>query len=573
MQSIEDSHPLLLHNLSAKAAYSASDYLGATVRTLDGYGSKGAKPRPFNQQAAVRSFGGWVYKAAMLNANAVGRIPLRLYVKRRSTSQKLYRTSSVWGKRKAYLCGQNASVPSKRVALKVAEWDGNFEEVTEPHPALQTLARVNPWMNGFDLTVLRILYLLLTGNAFTHKVLDPVLKIPVQLWPMPSQHVSIKPSASNFIDGYVYGTAQDNQKFFPADEVIHSKLPNPKDPFYGMGCVEAAWTALGLHNSKRVMDQAKFDNMNRPDWFVAFKNGAKQDSLTRFENAVNEKFQGPSKSGKFLAIGADVTIQALNQEMEEIGDADRVVEEVAAAFGVPVSMLKASDPNRASAQTADTAWLRDTVRPLALSDEEKLNEQYLPDFDVGDEAFLAYDPVSFEDETTIRRNASAALSGGMLSVDEAREEIGYAPIGGPAGAMRFFPSGATGAGASLMGNMAPGQSDERTNENGVTPGGDLPDESSSKPPDPSDAAPATTSDDKGLDLVDLANATGIAIRGGLVTPQQSDEELMRRKLGLPPMGDAAKAAWEEDGGARRPITLAGNAPGSAPSSQAGEFSD
>jgi hypothetical protein len=38
--------------------------------------------------------------------------------------------------------------------------------------------------------------------------------------------------------------------------------------------VEAAWTALGLHTSKRVMDQAKFDNMNRPDWMIIFKNRA-----------------------------------------------------------------------------------------------------------------------------------------------------------------------------------------------------------------------------------------------------------------------------------------------------------
>ncbi len=137
LASIPDTHPLLLDNL--KAAYSPADYLGATVRTIDGYGSKGAKSRPFNQHAAVRQFGGWVYKAAMLNANAVSRIPFRLYVKRRSAGTKLYKTSPVRTKRMKYLKGASQWLPSKSVAMKVAEFDGDFEEVTEPHPVIRVL--------------------------------------------------------------------------------------------------------------------------------------------------------------------------------------------------------------------------------------------------------------------------------------------------------------------------------------------------------------------------------------------------------------------------------------------------
>ncbi len=486
--NISDDNPLLLENL--KAAYSPSAYLGASVRTVEGYGSKGAKPRPFNQQAAVKSFASWIYRAVSLNANAVGRIPLRLYVARKTNATKNFRTKRVEGKNLKYLRGEHRAngrsmTPSNAVRMKVAEFDGEFEEVTDAHPALRTLMRVNPWMNGYDLTQLRMIYLQLSGNAYTHKVKDLVLDIPHQLWPMPSQWTSIKTSKTNFIDGYVYGVGREDEQFFPADEVIHNKMPNPVDLHYGLGFVEACWTALGLHKSKRVMDQAKFDNMNRPDWMVIFKNGVTPEALTRFESKIEEKYGGAGKAGKFLSLGADATIEALNKDLEAIGDAEVIVQEIAAVTGVPVSMLKGNDAGRSSAQTADTAWLRDTVRPLALSDEEKLNEQYLPDFDVGDDAFLAYDPVSFEDETVIRRNASAGLSGGLLTVNEGREEIGYAPI--PGGEMRFFPSGATGANASLLGGAAPGQMGERTNENGVTPGGRLPEGSTDGTDDSTDA--------------------------------------------------------------------------------------
>jgi lambda family phage portal protein len=48
---------------------------------------------------------------------------------------------------------------------------------------------------------------------------------------------------------------------------------------------------------------------------------------------------------------------------------------------------------------------------------------------------------------------------------------------------------------------------------------------------------------------------GTAVRAGAITPQVQDEEDFRVRMGLPAVSDDARNAWEEDGGARRPITL------------------
>lgn len=53
-----------------------------------------------------------------------------------------------------------------------------------------------------------------------------------------------------------------------------------------------------------------------------------------------------------------------------------------------------------------------------------------------------------------------------------------------------------------------------------------------------------------------AEAYGVAVRAGLITPQVGDEEAFRKKLGLPPVSDAARAAWQKTDGTRTPITLA-----------------
>jgi hypothetical protein len=51
------------------------------------------------------------------------------------------------------------------------------------------------------------------------------------------------------------------------------------------------------------------------------------------------------------------------------------------------------------------------------------------------------------------------------------------------------------------------------------------------------------------------DAYGIAVRAGAVTPQIEDETAIREKMKLPKPGAGVKAAWAEDGGARKPITL------------------
>lgn len=54
----------------------------------------------------------------------------------------------------------------------------------------------------------------------------------------------------------------------------------------------------------------------------------------------------------------------------------------------------------------------------------------------------------------------------------------------------------------------------------------------------------------------LVDAYGVAVRTGAISPQAEDESSFRERLGLPPMGDAVKQAWNADRGVRRPITIA-----------------
>jgi len=436
-----------------KQAFSTDRYMAASVREVPGMGN-GAKSRPFNYESALRQFRHWAYAAAMMNATAVANVPLRLYVRNRSTTKKLYGTRPVSKSVLRRLHGHGDELPSNSAYRKAVEFGGDISEVVEIHPAMQVLQTVNGFQNGYELSLLRMFDLQITGNSYLYPIYGPA-GVPSEVWRMPPQWVKIIPDKVNFIEGYTYGAGTEMEKTFPPDEVDHFKRPNPSDLYYGMGWFEAAWQAIGLHDSKRIMDLSKFDNMARPDYILSVEGVTNQTAIDVLEDKINKTIRGVKNSGKFLAVGAKITATPLNQDIPEVGTATRVIEEISAVSGVPVAMLLSNDPNRANSATARTGWYRSTIRPYCKLDEEKLNERWIPRFEGSEDYFLAYDLVSFEDKDAQAKALVGYVAGGVLTSNEARAEIGYDPL--PNGDTVYPPSGSTGGAAAIAGNLAVGQ--------------------------------------------------------------------------------------------------------------------
>jgi HK97 family phage portal protein len=403
---------------------SAASLLGRDVKRPD-----------FSHAAAVSHCRSWVYAAARLNAIAVASQPLRLYVRRREGAKRLWNTRRTGRRTKAYLAGDLSQLPSRHAMTKAAEFGDDYEIVTENHPVLELLAKVNPYQNGFDATVLRVLYTELTGNAYLHPVLSNATDVPVQLWTLPSQWVEIVPGdprrSEPFIRGYRYGATEPQKIDFAPEEIIQFKLPNPGDMYYGLGKVEAAWGAVTSNVALHEMDYFFFQNKSRPDYLVVAKGNASEEELDRFAAEVENKLRGTKKTGKFLAVTGDIDLKPLQFPPKDLQGRDEVVEEIAAVFGVPVSMLRANDPNLASATVGFASWKETTVLPMLRMDEEVLNQSLLPLFGIEDDAFLAYDNPVKADEAQETSKRLSYVQGGIITANEAREMEGLEALEDP----------------------------------------------------------------------------------------------------------------------------------------------
>jgi HK97 family phage portal protein len=445
-----------------KRVFDSDKYRQSSITMMDQLGYKGSSPLPFNYRNAVRYYRSWVYAAAHINATAVAATPLRLYIRSDNRTKSLWRTRPIEKSRRAYLLGDMAGDvrPSRTVMSKMMHMGPDFEEVTEQHPILEMLQKANGVYNGFDLTVLRTLYQELTGNAYLHVITDPSLDIPVELWPMPSQHVQVVPSKENFIDGYIYGANETQALRFERDEVIHFKRPNPDNLFYGLGKVEAAYGTIQANQAVHDMDLATFANHARPDYAVVVNGNARRADLDIFEQHVSERLRGTRKSGQFLAVSGDVKFEPLNFPPKDLGGREEIVEEIAAVFGVPVSMLKANDPNLASARAGFGQWREGTILPLLRMDEDVLNQVLLPMFGIEGDACLAYDNPVPADSAFQLQQRTAAVSGGWQTLNEARIEQGLDPSDNPLADELLIggqPLGAAPGGLGLLDLEAPEQ--------------------------------------------------------------------------------------------------------------------
>jgi HK97 family phage portal protein len=442
-----------IKSILGKAAYTNDQpqrYEVASTATLIG---REYVPPPFDYHRAVVENRSWVYAAARLNAISVASQPLRLYVRNRSAGTKAWNTRRTGRRTKAYLSGDLAQLPSRYAMMKAAEYGDDYEVVTDTHPLLNLLAKVNPYQNGFDATVLRVLYMELTGNAYLHPVLDPSLNVPVELWTMPSQWMRIVPGnplrGEELVKGYEYGRNDAQRQDFTPDEVIHFKYPNPRDIYYGLGKVEAAWGAVTSNVALHEMDYHFFANKSRPDYLLVSKGNASDEELERFTAQVETKLRGTNKTGRFLAVTGEVDLKPLQFPPKDLQGREEIVEEIAAVFGVPVSMLRANDPNLASATVGFASWKETTILPLLRMDEEVLNQQLLPLFGIEDDAFLAYDNPVRADEAQETAKRTTYVAGGILTINEARQQEGLEPLPDPMANRPMIGGQSLGAGVPM----------------------------------------------------------------------------------------------------------------------------
>ena len=301
------------------------------------------------------------------------------------------------------------------------------------HPVLSLLARPNAGQAQADLLEGVFAQLLLSGNAYVEAVSGED-GAPVELHVLRSDRMSVVPGADGWPVAYEYAVGGRKHRFaMTADHkpICHIKSFHPQDDHYGLSALQAAASAIDVHNAASAWSKALLDNAARPSGAIVY-NGADPAGMTsqQYDRLVAEMemhHQGARNAGRPMLLEGGLDWKPMGfspSDMEFQKTKEAAAREIAVAFGVPPMLLGIpGDATYANYQEAHRAFYRLTVLPLASRVTASLGH-WLSGY-LGDVAELRPDPdqvpaLAAEREALWRRVSEAAF----LSDAEKRKMLG-----------------------------------------------------------------------------------------------------------------------------------------------------
>ena len=244
------------------------------------------------------------------------------------------------------------------------------------HPLMRLLERPNPEQGLPDLLEAFFGGLQTAGNGYLEAVQDDQGQ-PFELYALRSDRMKVVPGARGWPEAYDYSVGGRNVRLTRQADgwmpVLHLKLLNPLNDYYGFSPLEAAAFAVDVHNASGAWNKALLDNAARPSGALVYGGGEGGERLTddqfeRLKAELTETHSGTAAAGRPLLLegGLDWKPMSLSPaDMDFIDGKHAAAREIALAFGVPPPLLGIpGDSTYANFKEANSAFWRHAVVPL-----------------------------------------------------------------------------------------------------------------------------------------------------------------------------------------------------------------
>jgi HK97 family phage portal protein len=308
------------------------------------------------------------------------------------------------------------------------------EDELDQHPLLALLARPHQGATATDLLEAWYGFLLVSGNAYLEAVaVGGTLR---ELHTLRPDRMKVVPGPGGWPDAFDY-TADARTIRIAGDaapgvpRILHVKLFHPLSDHYGLSPIEAAASAIDIHNTTSRWNKALLDNSARPSGALVYT--ARDGNLTaeqydRLKAELEQGFQGAARAGRPLLLegGLDWKSMSLTpRDMDFIEAKHVAAREIALALGVPPMLLGIPGDNTYSNyQEATRSFWRSTVLPLVNRTAKALSIWLSPAYGSALELrpdLDAIEALSVEREALWTRINAATF----LTEDEKRAAVGY----------------------------------------------------------------------------------------------------------------------------------------------------
>lgn len=314
----------------------------------------------------------------------------------------------------------------------------NAEQRFEEHEFLSLLGEPNSGQGRVEFFEALFGQLLLSGDAYVEAVAGET-GAPFEMHVLRSDRMRVVPGGDGWPIAYEYAVGARKHRFDvtgPVSSICHIKSFHPQDDHYGLSPMQAAATALDVHNSASRWSKALLDNAARPSGAIVVRGTDGRGTLgpeqfARLQDEMEAYHQGAKNAGRPMLLEGGLDWKPMGfspSDMEFQKTKESAAREIAIAFGVPPMLLGIpGDATYANYQEANRAFYRQIVVPLAGKVAGKIGA-WLTGY-TGERLELKPDldqvpALAVERDAQWNRVASADF----LSVDEKRALLGLPPL-------------------------------------------------------------------------------------------------------------------------------------------------
>lgn len=422
------------------------------------------------------------------------------------------------------ISGDLAKLPVMKM-LRTEDEAGNILERPQPSHPTWPMVHDRPTRNMGAFKFWRRFWVqaLIWSNAYARINRDSMGR-PVSFTLLESMMVSH--SVGAFEDeGYFYITQNAEWVFIPADDMVHVEdLAVHRQSTVGgrvrnrpMWLIESALRQIGIDLAIDNYSEAFFKSGGRAGGWLELPATMRQKSRDTVEKGFRDVYENVTAAFKTIVARGGVkfhssTINPNDTQMNE--SRQEAVKRWARRFNLPPHKL--GDDSRTSYNSLEQenkAYYDSSLAPRARALTDELYTKLLMPFERSSgRHFYKHDRSEMTEADLETRSETAVKlhTNGLATQNEARRLVQLNPVEG--GDDFMMPL-----------NMARGADGNSE-----------------------------------ADIAQLRSAIdtyGIAVRAGALTPQPTDEDEFRNRLGLPAATDDARELWESQGNVRQPITL------------------
>jgi HK97 family phage portal protein len=264
-------------------------------------------------------------------------------------------------------------------------------------------------------------------------ILNKTGKLITEMWPVRPDRIEPVKDPKKFITGYIY-TAPDGEEVpLELDKVVHIKLPNPADPYRGLGPVQSMLADIDAAKYSAQWNRNFFINGAKPGGIITVDHRMSEPEFNEFVSRWRSQHQGVANAHHVAVLEAatwqDTNFSMTDMQFTELRNLPR--ELIREAYAFPKPMLgTVDDVNRANAVAGREIMAENQTIPRLARWKDFINAYLVPQFSNGKSLELDYDdptPANAEArdrERGSQASAAAALVGAGYHPDDVTDAMG-----------------------------------------------------------------------------------------------------------------------------------------------------